>query len=134
MGEENYITIGLALALVGGLLGLLRYINTELTQERLWREEADRELRDSVEETLSELRKNLEKISTDSSARYTLIYQEFIKSQREVAEKYATNEILDRSEGRILLAMDKQTARTEVLISRVETLSVDMARGKPRNS
>src|SRR5258707_13017426 len=97
LNDSSYITVGLAIILVVGLLGLLRYGIGELAQERLWRGEADRDLRDYIDAAVGELRSALEKVSNDNSTRNTLIYQEFLKTLRDRAEKYAPNALVARS-------------------------------------
>lgn len=134
MTEASFINVGLAIALVGGLMALLRYINEQITQERLWREEADAKLREEMEESATKLETTLARIIDEQATRHTLIYQEYLRGQKEIAEKYATRDEVDRSEGRTAVAVDKLTARTELLITRVEGLAVDLARGNSKRT
>ena len=124
MVGEPTITITLGLALAGGLWSLLRYFIAELAQERRWREDADEAERSARE-----------KVSLDDQNRNSILYRELSAYKLEAVEKFATAGAIEKSEERLALAIDKMTARLEMVIGRIETLSVEMARvGKTRSS
>lgn len=97
--NEPTITIGLGLALVAGLLGLLRFFTVEIAQERRWREDAD--------------------------SRHGADLASF---KLEAVRTFATDGAIEKAEERLAIVIDKMTTRLETCISRIETLSVEMAR------
>lgn len=111
MGDNGPLVswVALAIAIVGGLLALLRYINVEISQERKWREEADvigREQR--------------EKLTNDFAA-YKL----------EATEKFAPHGAIEKLEARLVLAIEKIGARQETMLGRMDSLTAELAKRRP---
>lgn len=124
MGEDSTITIGLAIALVAGLVTLLEYIRREIAavtakieQEQRWREEADEEERRAREQTAL----------NDQNGRM-IIQRELSDYKLYVAQNHVTAASLRETEDRLIAALDKLTARLETVVSRIEALSAEMAR------
>jgi hypothetical protein len=96
----NWIALAaLALAFVSSLLGLLWYLTGQIDQERKWREEADEVIRDN--------------------------HNSF---KLEATRTYVTSVSLEKSEERLAIAIDRLTARLEMVITRIEALSSNMSR------
>lgn len=107
----------LALALVGGLLALLRYVNGQIDQERTWREEAD-----------DEERKARERLAQDDANGRMIIYREFTDYKLYVAQNHVTSQALRETEERLASSFEKVVARLEMIVARLDKLSLDMAR------
>lgn len=109
--------ITLALSLVGGLLGLLYYINSQIDQERIWREAAD-----------EEERKARERVAQDDQNRYAIMYREFSDYKLYVAQNHVTSQALRETEERLIASFEKITSRLETIVARLDRMSVDLAR------
>jgi hypothetical protein len=102
MGAGNWIALAsLGLAFIVALLGLLWYLTQQIDGERRWREEADR----VIDGKITDFR--LEAVRT-----------------------FATAGAIEKSEERLATALDKVTARLEMLASRIETWGTELARVK----
>jgi hypothetical protein len=130
MGDNaNVIAwVSLALALVAGLLALLRYVNTEITQERKWREEADFEERSAREEGDTLGRNAREKLASDDQNRYTIMYRELANYKLEAAEKFATSSAIEKLQERLESAFDRLSARQETMLGRLEIITAEIAK------
>jgi hypothetical protein len=102
MDAGNWIALAVAvLAFVAALLSLLWYLTGQIDQERVWREEADRETRGELTDF------KLESVRT-----------------------FATAGAIEKSEERLAIALDKLSARLETVIGRIETLTMEMAKAR----
>lgn len=119
MGDNATVIawLSLAVVLVGGLLALLRYVNSEIAQERTWREEAVDEERAQREDAVKINQERILGVQRDLAA-YKL----------EASEKFVTLAALYKFEERLEIALDKLASRQEAMISRMDTLTVDLAK------
>lgn len=96
----------LAVAIVGGLLAILRYVNGEIAQERTWREEAD----DLQGKEMKEMSREV--------ANFKL----------EATQTFAPHGAIEKLETRLVTAIEKLGARQETMLGRMETLSAELAK------
>lgn len=124
MGEDSTITIGLALAVAGGLGGLLYYIQEQLGKvgARIDGVCAD------AEEKFDEARRDRERAALNDQNGRTLLQRELADYKLYVAQTHVTGEALRQTEGRLIDALDKVATRLETVVARIEALQTETAR------
>lgn len=84
----------------------MRYVNSEIGQERAWREEADDLQGDEMKELAREL------------ADYKL----------DATDRFAPQSAIEKLEQRLVVAIEKIAARQETMIGRVEGLAAEITK------